>query len=222
MDYISLFLNLLLVIGYGSGFVYGLHKCLTVRKLLYFQMITAAVGCSAVTRLYNVVSLLCMGGYGSGFNVGLVGPISCFSLLFCAEFGAIDSLVDETERNSKKIKLLAWIFPAVLTAASACILATPDMDLTYRIFISCTLVVIISASYFDFKHLILHRTGNEIFAALRGYYLLALAMELLTILELLFLVYGLQLPFMVTIGLLFVISLAILPVLNKGVAKWTI
>lgn len=221
MDYISLFLNLLLVIGYGTGFVYGLYKCLTVRKLLYFQMITAAVGCAAVTRLYNVVSLLCMGSYGTGFNVGLVGPVSCFSLLFCAEFGAIDRLVDETDRNNKKIKYIALIFPAVLAALSVFIVTTPEMDRAYRIFISCTLLVIVSASYFDFKHLILHRTGNEILAALRGYYLLALAMELLTILELLFLVYGLQLPFVITIGLLFVISLTILPTLNKGVAKWT-
>lgn len=222
MNNISLIANIALVLSFGAGFAFGLQKCLTTRKVLYFQMITAAIGCGAVTRLYNVVSLLCNGGYERGFNVGLIGPISCFSLLFCAEFGALDSLVDKTNKKNKQAGYIALIAPAVLAAVSTLIIKSDDIDIIYRIFISFTLAMICFAAYYDFKHLILTKTDNEMFQPLRKYYILALLLETLYVLELVFISYGNRILFAVTAALVLAVSLAILPVLDKGVAKWTI
>lgn len=222
MDFINLICNLILVIGFGSAFIYGLIKSLTTRKILYFQMITAAIGCAAVTRLYNVVALVCMGDFASGFNVGLVGPISCFGMLFCAEYGALDSLADKTAKNTKRASLVALIAPAILVTISVHVVIAKELSLIYRIFNSFTLATICFASYFNCKHLILSGEENEMFIPLRKYNLLALIMETLYVLELKFIPYDNQIPFVITVAAVLIVSIAILPVLEKGVAKWTI
>lgn len=222
MDFLTLFSNLSLVVGFGIGFAYGIKKCLTTRKMLYFQMITAAIGCAAITRLYNVVVLLCVGEYEEGFNVGLVGPISCFCLLFCAEFGALDSLIDKTAKKNKRATLLAFIMPLILGIPSNIIAHTDSVDIIYRVFIFFTLIAICSASYFNFKHLILSKEGNEMFAPLRAYNALALLLETFYVLDLLFMTYNLTTAYLITNFAVLIVAVLILPVLDKGVGKWTI
>lgn len=222
MDYLSLIANIALVAGFGTGFVFGLHKCLTARKFLYFQMITAAIGCAAVTRLYNVVAMVCMNGLRSGFNVGLVGPISCFGLLFCAEYGALDSLVDKTEKKNRRAGLTALAAPLVLGAVSLLTVLNAENDVVYRIFILFTLATVCAASYYNFKHLVLSKEDNEMFFPLRKYNALALVTEALYVMEQVCISHGLSILFIITAVLLLAVSLIILPVLDKGVAKWTI
>lgn len=222
MDFTDLICNLILVVGFGTGFVYGLIRCFTTRNILYFQMITAAIGCAAVTRLYNVVALVCMGDFESGFNVGLVGPISYFGMLFCAEFGALDSIADKTAKTNKRASLIALIAPAILGVVSVHIILSDNISLIYKIFNSFTLAAICLASYFNCKHLILSGEENEMFIPLRKYNFLALILETLYVLELEFIPFENQIPFVIVISTELIVSLAILPILDKGVAKWTI
>ncbi len=222
MDSLSLYSNISLVVGFFAGFAYGVRKCLTTRKMLYFQMITAAIGCAAVTRLYNVVSLICVGEYVDGFNVGLLGPISCFSLLFCAEFGALDSLVDKNLKNNKRATIIACIVPACLAVLSAIIIHTDSVDKIYRILIFFTLLTICAASYFNFKHLILSKEGNEFFEPLRLYNTFALLLEVFYVLDLLFMTYNMEVAYIITNVAVLIVAVLILPVLDKGVGKWTI
>lgn len=222
MDFYSLIFNAVLLICFGSAFVYGLHKCTTSRKILYFQMITAAVGCAAVTRLFNCVELLCDGRFNENFNIGLIGPVSGFMLIFCANFGAIDTLVDDRSRSNRKYRITALIAPLCLAALSVFIVTAEQTTVNYRVTTAISLVSVLLASYFNLKHLIFPDDGMNMILSLRKYNLLALLLELLYVCELIFYVYESKTMIAVVYILTAVTAAVIMPVLSKGVGKWTI
>ena len=112
MNYeIELFCNGLLCLGALIGFIYSLVKFFRPKKALYKKMVGCALGCLLIERLYEIVQYVVAGDLPQLFQVGTFGNIGCYMFLFSANYGAIDSLIDDGSEELKKYRLAAFAAP---------------------------------------------------------------------------------------------------------------
>lgn len=133
--------------------VYGVRYFLKNKTALYFKLIVAGVGCFALGKLFVIVFLLVNQGFSDTFHLGYLGGIGCFSFLLSANFGQIDSIIDEGGKENRKYRLLALIAPVIVGAAYVIIILL-DVNTGIKVAGCFTAVPCIFCSYFDLKHII--------------------------------------------------------------------
>ena len=74
-------------------------------------MIVFGLGCAMIGRLYGTLMILVNGEYYPGFNVGMLGIIGSFLFFFSANFGQVDSVVDDGSSKYIKARLIALAAP---------------------------------------------------------------------------------------------------------------
>lgn len=216
-----LYLSLALTVSAGIGFGYGLYRFFRDKSALYVQMIVFGVGCAMLGRLFTTLLYLVNGELNDGFNVGMLGIIGCFLFFFSANYGQMDSIVDDGSTKFRKTRIIALAAPVTVAAIWCVIAATSGINAS-SIWVGIEMLFVALASYFHLKHLIIEDVSFGLIRAIRSYNLLSLVYALLCISEVLVDVLDLPAAFSVIVCVLeCAVLLAFIPVLERGVKKWT-
>ena len=212
--------NLAILLCAAIGFVFGAFRYLRPRKPLYASMIVLGLGCILLGRLFQCVWLWTGGSLTDHFQVGILGAAGAFSFFFSANFGQVDSLVDDGGKCFRRWRIAAWSGPLVIAALYAVILLTPakkEIKAAYGF----TAYIIALASYFHVKHLFIPDVDYGVVRCQRAYNGLALIMGIASMLEMIAMVRNRETIIMAAGAALCVLSLALVPAMDRGVKKWT-
>lgn len=153
MNYVCLELAAFIISA--AAFMRGMYKMFRKGKPMYFQLLICSVGCCALKELWMIVNAVC--GVSGILNVGLIGNLGCFWFMLSANYGSLDSFVDDKSVSAKKTKILALIAP-VFFAVCLGILVSYSLNSNSRttVFItSACFIPALAASYYSLKHIIL-------------------------------------------------------------------
>lgn len=216
-----LYLSLALTVCAGIGFGYGLYRFFRGKSALYVQMIVFGVGCAMLGRLFTTLLYLVNVDFNEGFNVGMLGIIGSFLFFFSANFGQMDSIVDDGSPKFRKTRIIALAAP-VTVAALWCVIAAIYGINALSIWVGIEMLSLALASYFHLKHLIIEDVSYGLIRSIRSYNLLSLVYAFLCIMEVFVDVLELPPAFPVIVCVLeCAVLLAFIPVLERGVKKWT-
>ncbi len=215
------FLSLAMTLCACFGFNYGLARFFRKRKALYTRMIVFGIGSAFMGRLFETLNLFAYGEIPSGFHIGMLGVVSSFLFFFTANFGQMDSLVDDGGSKFRASRLIALIAPI-------CVAVLYGVYIHYAGFSAGAVsraieaLVIALASYFHLKHLIIRDIDYGIIRSIRQYNLVALFYAFLCMAEMI--LNASPFPGILTVIvciLICVVYLVFIPVLELGVKKWT-
>jgi hypothetical protein len=123
-----MYLSLAMTVSAGIGFAYGLYRFFRDDSALYVRMIIFSVGCAMFGRLFETLQYLVNGQLGSGFQVGMLGVIGSFMFLFSANYGQMDSIVDDRTSTFRKTRIIALAAPVVIIAIWCVIAFTKGLN----------------------------------------------------------------------------------------------
>lgn len=136
------------------AFMYGVF-ILKKGGPMCFMLFIFAIGCHALKELWSVVNLLC---YGVGQpNLSMLGIFGCFCFLYSADFGQLDSVVDEGGASGKSARIYANIAPLIVLAIVGIFAVQNIMAMEYSkaIWISISYIPGALAAYYNLKHILL-------------------------------------------------------------------
>ena len=214
-----MFENLAILVCSVIGFLSGI-RYLNTQKVIFAGMIVQGVICIALGRLFQSALLWTGGSLTEHFQLGGLGTMGAFTFFFSANFGQIDSLADDGRQEFKKYRIIA-LFVQLYVVAMVAIIAMSPAALGYKI--SCGVVgwIIGAACYFHVKHLLIPDVDYGVVRCLRRYNALAVTLSVLTMLEMITLAWNLEILLYVSGVGLCVVSLVLVPVMGRGVKKWT-
>ena len=216
-----LYFSLALTVCAGIGFGYGLFRFFRDESALYVRMIIFSIGSAMLGRLFETLQYLVNGQIETGFQVGMLGTVGCFMFLFSANYGQMDSIVDDHSKQFRKTRIISLAAPLVTIAFWLVIVAAKGFNST-TIILGIETLFIAQAAYFHLKHLIIKDIEYGLIKSIRGYNLIALIYALLCMLEML--VKSFALPdfcIIIVYILQCLVMLAFVPILERGVKKWT-
>lgn len=216
-----LYLSLALTVCAGIGFGYGLFRFFRDESALYVRMIIFGVGCAMLGRLFTTLLVLVNGDLFDGFNVGMLGIIGSFLFFFSANYGQMDSIVDDGSPKFRKTRIIALAAPLTVVVLWCVIAATYGID-SSSIWVGIEMLFVALASYYHLKHLIIEDVSFGLIRSIRSYNLLSLIYALLCIMEVLVVCFSLPTFCVVIVYILECgVLLAFVPVLERGVKRWT-
>ena len=221
MNYFLLFSNLAMAICMAVSFTYGVIRFFKKGKALYLQMIVGGLGCMMLGRAFQFVTLLTRGFLPSGFHVGLLGIVGSFVFFLSANYGQMDRLLDDGAKENRKYRLLGLLAP-LLMLGIYCLVFLFDIRLESKVVYGVMTVIIMFASYFNLKHFIFPDVEFGIIRSIRGYNLIALLLAVLSVGEIVLQLWGKMIPLLILYVAICAVSIAIVPILERGVKKWTI
>ena len=215
------FLSLAMTLCALVGFNYGLARFFKERKALYTRMIVFGIGSAMLGRLFETLSLFAFGEMPSGFHIGVLGIVSSFLFFYTANFGQMDSLVDDGSAKFRKYRVIGMIAPVIILILYILYLRNSEFG-AGAIVRAVEAIVIGLAAYYHLKHLVIKDVDYGIIRSIRGYNLLALIYAVLCMLEMILTASPYSIIWTVIVDVLIcVILLIFIPVLEKGVKKWT-
>ena len=221
MNDFLLFSNLAMFICMAISFTYGVARFFKKGKALYLQMIVGGLGCMMLGRLFQLVTILTRGMFPEGFHIGTLGIVGGFVFFLSANYGQMDKLLDDGAIENRKYRLLGLLAPLAL----ACIYAFVFLFRieTEGVIVNAIMTAIIMfASYFNLKHFIFPDVEFGIIRSIRGYNLIALLLAVLSVGEIVLLRWNKMIPLLILYAAICAVSIAIVPILEKGVKKWAI
>lgn len=221
MNYFLLFSNLAMFICMAVSFTYGVVRFFKKGKALYLQMIVGGLGCMMLGRVFQFVTLLTRGMLPEGFHIGTLGIVGGFVFFLSANYGQMDKLLDDGAKENRKYRLLGLLAPLFM-AGIYCLLFFFNPGLESMIVYGVMTAIIMFASYFNLKHFIFPDVEFGIIRSIRGYNLIALLLGVLSVGEISLLLWNKTVPLLILYIAICVVSIAVVPVLEKGVKKWTI
>lgn len=203
------------------GFVYGLIRFFRPGQALYKKMVACAIGCLFIERLYGIVQILVAGDVTQLFQIGTFGNIGCYMFLFSANYGAIDSLIDDRSDTLKKYRRIALAAPAAAITVGVVILLSPsDPGRT----ITCAIEEVFTgvSAYYSLKHLIIPKKYMDFLSSMKPFHALCLLLAVALTTENIIWCYQItdEIVWTVPYTLLFFVMPAITPVLERGIRKW--
>ena len=216
------YMYLALTLCAGFGFIYGLVRLVMSGKAPYTHMIVYGLGCVMIGRLFQTVSLFAFGELTNGFNIGMLGIVGSFLFFFTANYGQMDSLVDDGTPKFQKTRLMALAAPAVIFILFAIYIHYTGIDFSTFVRLAGMMIIAVT-SYYHLKHILIEDVDFGLIKSLRRYNILALALAVLCVVETI----ASSAPFsplflMIVLQLTCIVYLLIIPELEKGVMRWTI
>ena len=216
-----MYANLAMFIWTAVSFTYGAIRFFKKGKALYLQMIVGGLGCMMLGRVFQFVTLLTRGTLPDGFHVGMLGIVGGFVFFLSANYGQMDKLLDDGARENRKYRLLGLLAPLLVAGVYAPVFLF-SIGLETGIAYGVMAAIVMLASYFNLKHFIFPDVEFGIIRSIRGYNLIALLLGVLSVGEMILLAWGKQIPLLILYVAICAVSIAIVPILEKGVKKWTI
>ncbi len=177
---IDLYIVLIASLISAGAFVAGIYKLFRKRKPLYFQLLICAVGCLALEQLFIVVAIWC-NVFNPDINLGMLGLFGCNFFLLSANYGQLDSIIDDGT-GTGFAKKTAFIAPVIIAGALGVIffLIFNGSAKSALMFI-VMLIPACPASYFNLKHLLMPIDDFGFLKATRKCNVSALAFYILSI-----------------------------------------
>ena len=222
MNYdIEIICNSLLCIGALIGFLYSLIKFFKPKKALYKKMVACALGCLFIERLYEIVQYVIVGDLPQLFEIGTFGNIGCYMFLFSANYGAIDSLIDDKSKALKKYRIAALSAPIITLGAAIVILLSPS-DPGRKITCAIEVLFVGASAYYSLKHLIIPKDYSDFLSGLRTFHAVSLLLAVGTTVEDTIWCYqvSVQAIWYIPYAILLVSMLALAPALERGTKQW--
>lgn len=222
MNYdIEIICNSLLCIGALIGFIYSLIKFFKPKKALYKKMVACALGCLFIERLYEIVQYVIVGDLPQLFEIGTFGNIGCYMFLFSANYGAIDSLIDDKSKALKKYRIAALSAPIITLGAAIVILLSPS-DPGRKITCAIEVLFVGASAYYSLKHLIIPKDYSDFLSGLRTFHAVSLLLAVGTTVEDTIWCYqvSVQAIWYIPYAILLVSMLALAPALERGTKQW--
>ena len=184
-------------------------------------MVGCALGCLFIERLYEIVQYVVAGDLPQLFQVGTFGNIGCYMFLFSANYGAIDSLIDDGSEELKKYRIAAFAAPVVSIAAAVVILLSPS-DPGRKITCAIEQLFVGASAYFSLKHLIIPEHYSDFLSKLRPFYVVSLLLAAGTMIEDIIWCYqvSVQAVWFIPYAILLFSMLALAPALERGTKQW--
>ena len=220
-------MNLLLIANAGVcvcaliGYLCGIHRYFGKGKVLYLKLIVSGVGCLMFARLFPVIFILTQGDIKPGFNVGLLGLAGSFMFLLSANYGGMDSLVDDGSRTHLLSRIVSLLAPLSIIGLYAIVFIEVDM-LSIRLGCGIVTFFMIPCIYYNLKHAIIRDEDLGMVRPLRLYNILAVVYALAVGLEFVGEYMELIPLYIAAMALQGLLALIMVPVAGSGVAKWTI
>ncbi len=220
MEQNLLYLYLAMLVFAAGGFAYGAPKYLRPRKPLYASMIVLGVGCIMIGRAYSFLRILTGLPVTGIFHAGILGTVGAFAFFFSANYGQIDSLVDGGEKELMKYRLLG-IPGALLPCALYLLTLLSPANTAEKISDLIAAIPIAASSYFHVKHVFIPDVDYGVVRCQRIYNTTAYLYGILCMLEMAASAYR-QETLMIVVCLLECMASGLLvPVMDRGVRKWS-
>lgn len=217
-----LVVNIIVCVAAFFGFIYGGILFFRPKRALYAQMITLAMGVIGFGRLFLVCRILTGGEITETFQLGFIGMFASFLFFFSANYGAVDSLIDDSIERSFASKLVTFLAPVVVIVLYIAFFIFADVSLMWKIFGGILSFNIALSAYFNLKHLLSPDVDKGVITCLRPYNLLALIYAVSVVVECIGLSHGNDVLTFVA-GIISAISIIlIIPLIERGVKKWLI
>ena len=200
------------------GTIYGALHFLTKKSALYLQMIACGVGCQMFARLFDVIYIALNGELHREFNIGMLGIVGSFLFILSANYGQMDSLVDDGSAALRPTRRKALLAPAALLALYAGFCCA-ERTMALRLAVGLITAFLLPAAYYSFKHFIIYAVEGGVIRCIRGYNLLALAYAVLVLLEFIFGYLSLAAPYALACIGVGAVTLAMMPTLQRGWAR---
>lgn len=214
--------NIIVCLAAFFGFIYGGILFFRPKKALYAQMITLAMGVIGFGRLFLVCRILTGGEITETFQLGFVGMFASFLFFFSANYGAVDSLIDDSVNRSIWSRLVPFLAPLAAIILYIVFFIVRDTSLMWRIFGAMLTLNIALSTYFNLKHFISPDIDKGVITCLRPYNLLALIYAASVLVECIGLSSG-NVVLAFVAGLISAISIIlIIPLIERGVKRWLI
>lgn len=204
-----------------TGFIFGIMKFFKPKKALYAQMITLAIGCMAFGRLYQVVRLLTGGEIFIEFQLGVLGVIGSLMFFFSANFGLMDSLADDGSKQYRRYRIIPAAAPITAALLYVIFILLPGAQMQLAVSGAVVTVFVMVTAYFNLKHLIFPDVDFGIINCLKMYNLTVLIYAFLCMAELIAVRIGNEVLIACTGVLMGIALLAVVPVVERGMKKWT-
>ena len=214
--------NIIVCVCAFAGFIYGGILFFRPKKALYAQMITLATGCVAFGRLFLVCRILTGGEITGTFQLGFVGMIGSFLFFFTANYGSLDSLVDDSINDGIIHKIIPFVAPVAAIAVYLIFFVFIQVSLMWMIFGGILAAFISLSGYFNLKHLLAPDIDKGVITCLRPYNLLALVYAMSVLVECVGLSRGMDVLAFVAALVSGISILLIMPLIERGVKKWLI
>ena len=221
MNKFLLFSNLAMFVCMAVSFTYGVARFFKKGKALYLQMIVGGLGCMMLGRAFQFVTLLTRGFLPSGFHIGLLGIAGSFVFFLSANYGQMDKLLDDGAKHNRKYRLLGLLAPLLMACIYGLVFLF-NTETESMIVYGVMTAIIMFSSYFNLKHFIFPDVEFGIIRSIRGYNLIALFLGVLSVGETILLLWGKLIPLLILHVAICAVSIAIVPILEKGIKKWTI
>ena len=212
--------NIIVCVCALAGFIYGGIRFFRPKKALYAQMITLSLGCIAFGRLFNIVRLLTDGNLTDHFQLGFLGLIGSLMFFFSANYGTVDSLLDDRSKEFTKYRLIALAAPVAAILMYVGLFLLSEVSDLWKIMGAVLTVFVMVASYFNLKHLIFPDVDFGVVKCLRPYNLLALIYSVSIFVESCALSRNNELLTFICCCVTGLVTAAIIPTVVRGIAKW--
>ena len=213
--------NIIVLAAAMVGFIYGILRFLKPHKALYPQMITLGVGCIAFGRLYQIVRLATGGRIMGEFQLGFLGAIGSLAFFFSANFGTIDGIADDGSKKFRKSRMTALLAPAAALILYVAFILFAEYTPFAKFGGAVLVFFVMQTSYFNLKHFLLPDVDYGIVNCLKEYNLTVLFYSFLCIAEFIALYSGHSVSEFVISILMGITVICIVPMVSKGVKKWT-
>ena len=220
MDF-TLFTNTYLVVCSALGLGYCVHT-ISNRKMapLYLTYAALTFLCILLSRIYYAASVFCFGEIPKSFNIGFVGYCAMFLFLFFCNAGTMDKLIRDTVSKNKLYSIVPVVIPVLELTFAVLALAAGSVLIHVRISFLVMSVLAGLAGYLNLKLIFAPDVEDGIIAAIRGYNVLCLLLEILTLLEVGLSCFGINTSIFYIQIALGILYLLMMPVLAREVKKW--
>ena len=204
-----------------AGFIYGIIRFFKPKKALYAQMITLALGCMAFGRLYQLVRLLTGGEIFGKFQLGVLGVIGSLLFFFSANFGLMDSLADDGSKKYRKYRIIPLAAPALALILYLVFILFAESSLLAIVLGAVITFFVMITTYFNLKHLIFPDVDFGVINCLKAYNLTVLVYAFLCMAEQIIVNRENETATAIIGILIGLVLLVIVPVVERGIKKWT-
>ena len=203
------------------GFIYGVKQFFKPNKPIVMQLITCAVACLMYARLFHVVYALVHGGEDLALDISVFGLAGSLLFILSANYGQMDSLVDDGSKKFLPTRIIALIAPIIVIVSYVFLFIEIDVTM-YRIEMGIVIAFMIPCVYYSLKHIIIYDVSLGLIRSMRPYNILALMYAMTELVEFFGEYFNIEPLYIGSMAVQGVIALVIIPVAKKGAMKWTI
>lgn len=217
--------DVIILISLISLILFGVKHFFKKGKAFYARLVTLAMACYAMGTLYHLCQTFTSDEVVEGFTSSYLGKMGFFLFLYTANYGQINSLLDDGHPRFKKSRYIAFVAPVVAALLFIpCLIADMPVytTLSFALVWACAMLSV----YYNLKHAVIDDCGFGFAKAIRPYNACAVALTFIELVQLLFWVYyDIEGGFIwITITSILFSIMAIVTMINlkRGIEAWTI